>query len=139
MLPCYVLTLFHLHVWCLALVIHEMIAINEITDHQNGCYRVAKMSSHALAEKMFEKYQRISANFSNCDEVYFQKRIIIKSGECALKITLPQLFFYIAALISSKLCPVHRNNFPIYCSGEIFLFIWLFLMKGAVGQHSYVM
>ena len=62
-----------------------MIAINEITDHQNGCYRVAKMSSHALAEKMFEKYQRISANFSNCDEVYFQKRIIIKSGECTLK------------------------------------------------------
>ena len=29
--------------------------------------------------------QQISANFSNCDEVYFQKRIISKSGECALK------------------------------------------------------
>ena len=28
---------------------------------------------------------KISANFSNCDEVYFQKRIISKSGECALK------------------------------------------------------
>ena len=40
---------------------------------------------HALAEKMFRKYQQISANFSNCDEVYFQKRIISKTGECALK------------------------------------------------------
>ena len=28
---------------------------------------------------------RISANFSNCDEVYFHERIISKSGECALK------------------------------------------------------
>ena len=58
---------------------------------------------HALAEKMFRKYQQISANFSNCDEVYFQKRIIFKTGEC------------------------------IYFEKK------LFLMKGAVLQHSYIM
>ena len=28
---------------------------------------------------------KISANFSNCDGVYFQKRIISTAGECALK------------------------------------------------------
>ena len=63
-----------------------------------------------LAEIMFRKYQQISANFSNCDGVYFQKRIISKTGECVLKKrTLQQLFCYIATLISSKLWkfPVH--------------------------------
>ena len=28
---------------------------------------------------------------------------------------------------------VHGNSFSIYCSGEVFLFLWLFVMKGAVG------
>ena len=40
---------------------------------------------HAAAENMFRKYQQISASFTNCDEVYFQKRIISKSGACVLK------------------------------------------------------
>ena len=57
-----------------------------------------------LAEIMFWKYQQISANFSNCGGVYFQKRIISKTGGCVLKKrTLQQLFSYIATLISSKL------------------------------------
>ena len=40
---------------------------------------------HSLAGKPFRKYQQISANFSDCDGVYFQKRIISTTGECALK------------------------------------------------------
>ena len=40
---------------------------------------------HALADKMFQKYQQTSVNFSNCNGVYFQKKIISKTGECVFK------------------------------------------------------
>ena len=93
---------------------------------------------------------KISANFSNCDGVYFHKRIISKTDEYVFKKrTLPQLFFYIATLISSKLWkfPVHSlirrdfsfSAFPFIDQERFFLFLWFFLMKGAVVQHSYIM
>ena len=111
---------------------------------------VAKMSSrvHALAEKMFRKNQQISANFSSFEEVYLQKRIISKTGECVLKKN-PQFSSYIATLICSKLWkfPVHSlirrdSHFQLFHSltrRDFFLFLWLFLMKGAVVLHSYIM
>ena len=40
---------------------------------------------HALADKMFQKYQQTSVNFSNCNGVYFQKQVISKTGECVFK------------------------------------------------------
>ena len=98
---------------------------------------------HALAEKMFRKYQQISTNLSNCDGVYFQKRIISKTDECVLKKN------YIATLISWKRwkIPVHSlirkdfsfSAFPFIDQERFFLFLWLFLMNGAVVQHSYIM
>ena len=56
-------------------------------------YRVAKMSSQVHALDCRKDVLKISANFSNCDEVYFQKRIISKSGECALKKNSATIFF----------------------------------------------
>ena len=107
--------------------------------HVQLFYRVVKMSSqvHSFAQIMCRKYQQISANFSNCNGVYFQKNIIPKTGECVLKKrTLPQLLFYIPTLISSKL-PVHlliRRDFsfwafPFIDQERCFLFLWLFRMK----------
>ena len=89
---------------------------------------------------------KVSANFSNCDGVYFQKRIISKTGECVLKKrTLTQLFFYIATLISSKLWKFPSpfidqerfsfSAFPFIDQERFLLFFWLFQMKSAVVLH----
>ena len=61
-----------------------MIATNEVTTKMDHV-PFTKMSSqvHALAEKMSRKYQQILVAAMN--DVYFQKRIISKSGECAFK------------------------------------------------------
>ena len=142
MLACYVLTLCDFHVWCLTLTIHEMTAINEITakiDHvpftcnwfivlrkwAHGCY--------ALAEKMFRKYQQISANFGNCDGVYFHKRIISKTGECVLKKNSTTTVFLYCGInqfktlkISSAFIDQMRFlifSFSIHWAGEFFLFL----------------
>ena len=58
------------------------------------------------------------------------------------------MFFYTATLISSKLWkfPVHSlirrdfsfSAFPFIDQERFFLFLWLFQMKGAVVQHSYI-
>ena len=101
---------------------------------------------HALAEKMFRKYQEISGNFSNCDGVYLQRRFISKTGECLLKKNSAKTVFYIATLISSKLWifPVHSlmrrdfsfSAFPFFDQERFFVLPWILEMKSAVLQHS---
>ena len=63
---------------------------------------------------------RISANFSNCDGVYFQKRITSTTGECAER-TLPQLLFYIAESFNVaqifQRCTNHSTSYK-FC-GEV--------------------
>ena len=94
----------------------------------------------------------ISANFSKCDGVCFHKRIISKTGECVLEknsATIVFLYCYIATVISSKLWkfPVHSlirrdfsfSAFPFIDQEKFFLFLWLFLMKDAVVEHSHIM
>ena len=133
MLACYVLTLSDLHVWWLALGIHEMTAINEITakmDHVpftcNWLIVLRKWAHRCmlLQKRCFEKistFQQILATEmkSISGKVSFLKLVNVFWAR-----TLPQMFFYIATLISSKLwkCSVHGNSFSIYCSGEIFPF-----------------
>ena len=75
-------------VWCVA--IHEMPAINEITakiDHVlftcNCFFGLRKRTQRACSCR--KALSKISANFSNCNGVYFQKRFISATGECALK------------------------------------------------------
>ena len=133
------------------MAVHEITAmINEITakiDHvpftcnwfivlrkwAHGCMLLQKRCSENI-----NKFQQILATAMKSIS---RKGLFVKVVNVLLKRTLPQLLFYDATLISSKLwkCPVHGNSFSIYCSGEIFLFLWLFLMKGAVVQHSYIM
>ena len=96
--------------------------------------RVAKMSSqrHALAKKIFWKYQQISANFSNCDGVYFQKRIISTTGECALKKNSATIFFVYYNINQFKNLKMSRpwKQLPIHWSGEIFPFHLVFPNEG---------
>ena len=94
-----------------------------------------------LQKRCFENISKFQQILATAMESISRKGSFLKLVNVLWKRTLPQLFFYIATLISSKLwkCPVHGNSFSIYCSGEIFLFLWLFLMKGAVVQHSYIM
>ena len=101
---------------------------------------------HALAEKMFRKYQEISGNFSNCDGVYFQRRFISKTGECLLKKNSATTVFYIATLISSKLgiFRVHSlmrrdfsfSAFSIFDQERFFVCPWVLEMKSAVVRHG---
>ena len=96
--------------------------------------RVAKMSSqrHALAKKIFWKYQQISANFSNCDGVYFQKRIISTTGECALKKNSATIFFVYYNINQFKNLKMSRpwKQLPIHWSGGIFPFHLVFPNEG---------
>ena len=150
MFSCYFLSLSDFHVWCLTLGIHEMSAINEITakiDHipfTCNWFIVLRKWAHRcmlLQKRYFENITKFQQILATAMESISRKGSFLKLVNVLWKRTLPQLFFYIATLISSKLwkCPVHGNSFSIYCSGEIFLFLWLFLMKGAVVQHSYIM
>ena len=75
-------------VWCV--VIHEMPTMNEITakiDHVlftcNCFFGLWKRAQRACSCR--KAVSKISANFSNCDGVYFQKKIISTTGACALK------------------------------------------------------
>ena len=70
--------------------IHEMPAINEITAKIyhvlftcNCFFGLRKRTQCACSCR--KAVSKISANFSNCDGVYFQKMIISTTGECALK------------------------------------------------------
>ena len=147
MLAFYVFTLSDLHVWCLTLAIHKMTAINEITvkmDHVsctcNWFIALWKWAHRCMllqkrCSKNIRKFQKILATAM---KFISRKGSFLKVVNVPWKRTLPQLFFYIATLISLKLRkrPVHGISFSINCSGEIYLFLWLFLMMGAVVQHS---
>ena len=70
--------------------IHEMPAINEITAKIyhvlftcNCFFGLRKRTQCACSCR--KAVSKISANFSNCDGVYFQKMVISTTGECALK------------------------------------------------------
>ena len=95
---------------------------------------------HALAEKMFRKYQQISTNFSNCDEVHFQKMNISKTGECVLKKNSATIVFlywdinqFKTLKISSPFIDQERFlifSFSIHWSLEIFAFPLTFPDEG---------
>ena len=83
---------------------------------------------------------KISANFSNCDGVYFQKRIISKTGKCALKKNSATTVFLYCDInqfktleISSPFIDQERFlnfSFSIHWSGEIFSFPMTFPNEG---------
>ena len=94
----------------------EMTAINEITakiDQITFCSRLVALSGcekeltrACSCKKLFRKFQQISANLSNCDGVYFEKRIISTTSECALKKTSATIVF-------------------LYCDMEIAFPLWI--------------
>ena len=94
-------------------------------------YRVAKLSSHvhALAVKMFRKFQEILATAMKSIS---RKGSFLKLVNVLWKRTLPQFCFYNATLISSKLWTflVYGYSFSIHCSGEIFPFSLTFPNEG---------
>ena len=111
-----------------------MTAINEITakmDHipftWNWFIVLRKWAHRCMflqkrcSESENRKFQKILATAMKSIS---RKGSFLNVVNVPCKRTLPQLFFYIATLISSKLwkCPVHGNSFSIYCSEEIFPF-----------------
>ena len=123
MLVCYRFCSYTFWLACLmpdiaALAIHQMNAINEITakiDHVSFTWNwfiVLQKWAHRcmllIAEKMFWKYQQILATAMKSIS---RKGSFLKVVNVLWKRTLPQLFFYIATLNSSKFwkCPVHRR------------------------------
>ena len=134
------------------LAIHETTAIhmNEITAKMNhvpftcNWFIVLQKWAHRrmlLQKKCSENISKFQQILATAKKSIPRKGSFLKVANVLWKRTLSQLFFYIAVLISSKLwkCPVHGYSFSIYCSEEIFFFFWLFLMMGAVVQHSYIM
>ena len=82
-----------------------MAALNEITaeiDHilfTCNCFvRFRKRTQRACSWR--KAVSKISANFSNCDGIYSQKRIISTPGECALKNNFATFVFLYCDLIS---------------------------------------
>ena len=140
MLLCYVPTLSDLYVWCLTLAIHEMTALNKITAKMGHVPFTSNwfIVLRKWARRCMLKFQQILATAMKSIS---RKGSFLKVVNVLWERTLQQLFFHIVTLISWKLwrCRVHGNSFSIYCSREVFLFLWLFLMKGAVAQHSYIM
>ena len=131
MLACYVLTLSDLHVWCLTLAthemklaIHEMTTINEITakidDVPFKCdwFIVLRKWAHRcmlLQRRCFENISKFQQILATAMKSISRKGLFLKLVNVLWKRTLPQLFFYNATLISSKLskCPAHGNSFSI--------------------------
>ena len=83
-------------VWCVT--IHEMPAINGITAKIDrvlfmcNCFLGLRKRTQRTCSCR-KSVSKISANFSNCDGVYYQKRIISTTGECALKKSSATLVF----------------------------------------------
>ena len=155
MFGCYVLTLSDLHVWCLTLAIHEMTDINEITakiDHVpftcNWFIVLRKWVDRCMLmqKRYFENISKFQQILATAMESISKKGSSLKQVNVFWKRTLPQLFFYIATLISSKLWnfPVRSlirrdfsfSAFPFIGQERFFVFLWLFKMKGAIAQHS---
>ena len=151
MLACYVLTLSDLHVWCLTMAIHEMTAINEITakmDHVPftcNWFIVLRKWAHSRCMLLQKRY---SENISKFPQILATAMKSISRKESFLKVvnvlwkrnsaTIVFLYYDINLWKLWK-CLVHGNSFSIYCSGVSFLFLWFFLIKGAVVQHSCIM
>ena len=157
MLSCYVLSLSDFHVWCLTLGSHEMSTINEITakiDHVPftcNWFIVLRKWAHRcmlLQKRYFENITKFQQILATAMESISRKGSFLKLVNVFWKRTLQQLFFYIATLIYSKLwkCPVHLlirrdfsiSAFPFIDQERFFLSLWLFLMKGAAVQPSYI-
>ena len=128
-----------------------MTAINEITtkiDHApfpcNWFIKLQKWAHRCmlLQKKCVENISKFQQILATAIESISRKGSFLKLPNMFWKITLPQLFFYIKTLISSKLrtFSVHwliRRDFSfstfLFIDQERFLlFLWLFLMKGAV-------
>ena len=158
MLACYVLTISDLLVWCLTLAIHEMITINEINakiDHVAfTCYLFIVLQKWAhrcmlLQKRCFENISKFQQTLATAMESISRKISFLELVNVFWKRIFPQLFFYIVTLISSKpwKFPVHsliRRDFsfpafPFIDQERFFLSLWLFLMKGVLVQHSYIM
>ena len=149
MFGCYVLTLSDLHVWCLTLAIHEMTDINEITakiDHVpftcNWFIVLRKWVDRCMLmqKRCFENISKFQQILATAMESISKKGSSLKQVNVFWKRTLPQLFFYIATLISSKLWNFPTPfidqerflifSFSIHWSGEIFCFPLTFQNEG---------
>ena len=62
----------------------------------------------------------MSANFSNCNEVYFQKRIISKTGECVLKKNSAEIVFLYCDIKQFKTLKISS---PFIDQERFFLFL----------------
>ena len=83
---------------------NQMTTIIEIIHHVlltsialRGCKKELTLT---LAEKQIQKVQQIHKGY--CDGIYFQKRILSITDECALKKNSATVIFYIATLINLK-------------------------------------
>ena len=126
----------------LTLAIHEMTAIKEIIakmDHVPfTCNWFIKLQKWAHRCMLLQK--RCSENISKFQQILAtamksisRKGSFLKVVNVLWKRTLPQLFFYIATLISSKLwkCPVHGNSFSSHLLfRRNFPFLLTFTNKG---------
>ena len=158
MLACYVLTISDLLVWCLTLAIHETITINEINAKIGHvaftCYLFIVLQKWAhrcmlLQKRCFENISKFQQTLATAMESISRKISFLELVNVFWKRIFPQLFFYIVTLISSKpwKFPVHsliRRDFsfpafPFIDQERFFLSLWLFLMKGVLVQHSYIM
>ena len=103
-----------------------MITMNEITakmDHVSfTCNWFIVLENELTSACSCRKdVPKISANFSNCDGVYFQKRIISKTGECALKknsATIVFLYCDINQFKTLKMLSPQARNQEFFRTGE---------------------
>ena len=109
---CLILTLSNLHVWCLTLAIHEIAAINEINakiGHVSftcNWFIVLRRWAHRymfLQKRCFENIRKFQHILATAMESISRKGSFLKLVNVFWKRTTPQLLFYIATLISSKL------------------------------------
>ena len=145
MLACYVLTLCDFHVWCLTLTIHEMTAINEITakiDHVPFTYNwfiVLRKWAHRrmlLQKRCFVNISIFQKILASATESISRKGSTLKPVNVFWKRTLPQFFFLYCDINQFKTLKMPSS---LIDQERFFLFLWLFLMKGAAVQHSYIM
>ena len=112
---------------------NQMTTIIEIIHHVlltsialRGCKKELTLT---LAEKQIQKVQQIHKGY--CDGIYFQKRILSITDECALKKNSATVIFYIATLINLKTLQIFipwklngiSHTFFIHRSREIFPFL----------------
>ena len=99
-----------------------------------------------LQKRCFKNISKFREILATAMDSISRKGSFLKLVNVFWKRTLPQLFFYNATLISSKLWifPVHSlmrrdfsfSTFPFFDRETFFVFPWLLEMKSAVVQHS---